>query len=281
MSLAEKAILANVHIAQWTGRRLDKQATETVETRHSTERGAGNYTKKLLPHAKELAEVSRLAGALRVFFYEQTLPWYSDGSRILSSRNYVDFAKEFGKRKAEYETAVSVFLHAYPDLKERARLQLGDLFRESEYPSMGYLVNAFKCEVSYMPVPDVADFRVQVSDAEKAAFLDRMREVEQNAMKECWKRLYDVVSRAAHTLSAPDAIFRDSLVNNITDICTLLPKLNVTDDPTLETMRREVERMAAGISPDACRVSPVSRQDAVKKLDDITSKMSAFMGVQS
>ncbi len=158
MSLSNKALLANLSISQWTGRRLDKRATSTVESTHETQKSVGNYTKKLLPNAPELEELQRLAGAMRVFFYDQTLPWYSDGSRILSSKNYLEFTAAFRTKKSEYETAVETFLTAYPRLKELAKSQLGNLFTDSEYPTVGYLKVAFSCEISFMPIPDVQDF---------------------------------------------------------------------------------------------------------------------------
>src|SRR5206468_11429120 len=126
----------------------DKDATDTVETEYRTQGKVGNYTKKLLPGAIELKEVERLAGSLRKFFYEQTLPWYSDGSRILSSKNYIDFTREFAKRKGEFDGAVQTFIQNYPDLRERAKQTLGNLFRETEYPTVAKLQNSFACDIS-------------------------------------------------------------------------------------------------------------------------------------
>ena len=52
-------------------------------------------------------------------------------------------------------------------------------------------------------------------------------------MKEAWQRLYDVVKHASDKLNDPTGIFRDSLVQNINDICGVLPRLNFADDPNL------------------------------------------------
>lgn len=277
--LSNKALLAHLNISQWTGRKLDKRATGTVEVSHATQSKVGNYTKKLLPGAKELENIQRIAGSIRQFFYDQSLPWYSDGARILPAKNYLDFTTAFRTYKTDYDQAVSAFLIEYPTLKEAARLKLGDLFSETEYPSIDYLKTAFSCEVSFMPLPDVADFRVEVLDSEKKSFLDRMKRVETDAMKDCWNRLHEVVSKAAARLSDPKAILRDSLLENVRDICSLLPKLNVTDDTALENMRLKVETIVAGISAGECRDNNNARTNAAQALDDITSKMSAFMGL--
>ena len=280
MSISNKAILVNVKISQWVGRKLDKRATETVAISHSTDGKVGNYTKKLLPGAEELAEITRLAQSIRNFFYEQTLPWCADGSRILASKNYLEFTKAFNLKKDAFDQAVQAFIYEYPRLQAIAYHKLGDLYKEAEYPSIDKLRQSYRCEINFFPIPEVSDFRVQISEEEKLAFQKHMQEVEANATQECWKRLYDTVSKAANKLNAPDAIFRDSLIENITECCTLLSKLNITDDPTLESMRMEIEKLASKINPDTCRESEIARNETAKQLNDITSRMSAFMGAQ-
>lgn len=276
--LANKALLVHLTISQWTGRKLDKKATETVEQTHNTKGKVGNYTKQLLPGAKELENIQRLASSIRAFFYSNTLPWYSDGSRILSAKNYLDFTNEFRTKKSDWDQAVNQFISEYPALREHAKNTLGDLFIDAEYPNPLYLSGAFNCEISFMPIPAVQDFRVDLLDSEKEAFLNRMQEIETTATKDCWNRLFDVVSKAASKLNQPNAVFRDSLIENITEICALLPKLNVTDDPNLEAMRQTVESSIATYSPDQLRQSKFDRDNAARQLDEITSKMSAFMG---
>lgn len=276
--LSNKAMLVYLSISQWTGRKLDKRATGSVETSFQTTGKVGNYTKKLLPGARELEAIGAQASAIRKFFYEMTLPWMSDGSRIISSKAYMDFTAEFRARKASFDATVEAFLAVYPNLRVEAQSKLGDLFNDYDYPTEARLRTAFQCNVSFLPLPEVSDFRTEVSDDEKQAFLASMREVEANATREVWTRLHAVVSKAVEKLSAPDAIFRDSLVANIQDLCALLPKLNVTDDPDLEAARLQVEALANAINPDLCRDNATERQDAAAKLKAISDSMGAFMG---
>jgi hypothetical protein len=279
MSISNKALLVSVSISQWTGRKLDRTATGTVEHTHATGKNVGNYTKRLLPDAAELRAIVNAAGAIRAFYLEQTLPWHVDGSRIISSKNYLDFTTAFRTLKGTFDRAVSDFLTAYPALTETARLELGDLYRADEYPSVKQLSKAFVCDISFAPVPDVTDFRVEILDSEKEAFLQRMHDTEAGTVRECMTRLHDVVSRAAVKLNAPESVFRDSLIDNVHEICALMPKLNVTDNAEVEAMRAQVSAIAGTIDPAKCRTDIGARTDAARALDDITSKMGAFMGV--
>lgn len=276
--LNQKAMLVYLSISQWTGRKLDRRATETVAKTHAASSAAGNYTKKLLPGARELERVNAHAHAMRRFFYEQTLPWFSDGARIISAKNYMEFTREFQKRKSELDAAVSEFLDVYPALQAHAQNALGDLYSPADYPSGVSLARKFTCEIDFMPLPDVGDFRTEISDSEREKFLSRMRDVETRAMRDAWSRLYDVIEKAAEKLKTPDAIFRNSLLDNVTELCSLLPRLNVTDDPQLEAKRLEVESLVAKMSPDVLRDNALERQNAAAKLNEIMNSMGAFMG---
>jgi len=276
--LANKALLIHVHITQWTGRKLDKRATETVTSTHATDSKVGNYTKKLLPGCKELERVNLLAGQIRKYFYQETLPWFSDGARIIKSDSYMQFMSEFAKMKSDYDSAVSDFLGAYPYLQVKARLMLGSLYSTEEYPDVSLLGRKFNCEVQIMPLPDVKDFRVEVGDAEREKFQKAMADVQREAMQDCWSRLFGVVQKAAEQLAKPDYRLRDSLLENVSEICALLPRLNISDDPALEEARRKVEYTIASMNPETLRENSTDRQDAALKLAEITKSMGAFMG---
>jgi hypothetical protein len=279
--LSTKALLVIVSISQWGARKKDKKASQSVETQFSAGKQAGSYNKKLLPGARELEKVSSLAGSIRQYFYDNTLPWLSDGTRILASKNYIDFARGFQAKQAEFSQAVEDLLAVYPALKADAAKTLGNLYEPLDYPDESKIRAAFQCEVSYLPMPQVGDFRVEVSEAEKTKFISKMRDVEAEAVAHCFKQLEGVIRKAVERLSSPDAKFKDSLIDNISELCTVLPKLNVTENVELEAARREVEALVSKISPETCREDATERQSVAQRLKEIQEKMGAYMGQPS
>lgn len=278
-ALSQRALLVNVSLSQWTARKKDLEATETVNQAHKTTNEAGSYTKKLLPGASELQAVSVIGTQIRKYFYDQTLPWMTDGSRIISAKNHMKFATEFRKMKNDFDNAVRDFEAAYPALQAKAKIALGDLYNANEYPAACEIAEKFKCEANYLPLPDVKDFRVEVSEAEKRAFVEKMKQTEAAATRDVWERLHTVVKNAAEKLAKPDAIFRDSLLENVREMTELLPALNVSEDAKLEAARRDVEKLLSGMgSADSIRNDKAKRQNAAKALKDVTDKMGAFMG---
>jgi hypothetical protein len=64
-------------------------------------------------------------------------------------------------------------------------------------------------------------------------------------------------------------VFRDSLVTNAVELCGLLTKLNVTNDPKLEYARKTLEQTIAGVDADRLREDDIKREDVKAKVDDI------------
>lgn len=277
-NLSTKALIVVMKISQWTGRKFDKRGNKAVEQSHGTTGHVGNFNKMLLPNAKEIGEVERKASALRAFIYANTLPWYNDGARIISSKSYMEFTKEFSARKSDFEAAVSLFLQNYDVLRVNAQNSLGNLFNASDYPSRTELAAKFSCDVAFFPVPTVNDFRVEVCDEEKERFVKAIQETETAAKLDCFRRIQEVVTSATDKLKKPDAIYRDSLFDNIKELCAILPRLNVTDDTRLEQVRVEIESAINATSADQCRADKQKREATANKLDSIMSNMSAFMG---
>jgi len=97
-------------------------------------------------------------------------------------------------------------------------------------------------------------------------------------MNDCWHRLYKHVEHITEKLSDPKNIFRDSMLDNARETCDLLTRLNITEDPNLESMRQAVERKLLDHHPDTLRNDFDVRQDTAAEARKIMDAMSVFMG---
>lgn len=277
MSLSQKALLISLNVSQWTGRRLDRTATHTVETSHATDGHVGNYHKRLLPGCDALTAIQKHVGLIRTFYYAETLPWLADGSRILASQNYLLFTERLKPLIDQFDALVAQLIAEYPVEVQRAQNRLGTLFNPSEYPSPAMLRTYFAISTTFFPVPDASDFRVQILDSERATFESRMADAERAALTDCYARLQDVIAKAIARLSSPDAIFRDSLIENIREVCDVLPRLDFSNDPKLADFRARTESAISGLTADTLRNSETQRTKAAQNLAQIMSGMGALM----
>jgi len=284
MKLSDKALLVQLGVSQWTARKYDKRATEQVALQNNSALGAGRYNKSLLPMNDYLDNVHKKTTAIRAKYYANTLPWGIEGTMLLPSANYLSFMTEFRKEKADWQQLVDVFFNEYSRLKLDAQRFLGNLYNEADYPPLHEIQRKFKMDLAVFPVPS-NDFRVEISDSELERIQSdveaRVQDAAQNAMSEAWQRLYDKVKHMHEKLADPKAIFRDTLVENTREICSVLSRLNFADDPNLEQMRQQVEQSLVNNHPDSLRNDPVLRRNKADEAKDIMSKMGAFMGASS
>ena len=282
MSLDTKAVLVQLNISQWTARKYDKRVTQEVSDKHNTVGDVGRYNKALLPDNDLLKRIQKKATAIRTEYYANTLGWgVTDGIQLLPSANYMDFMEQFREHRAEWQELVDEFISQYMQLKDNAERTLGDMYNESDYPEEHELRSKFAMDMTVLPVPS-DDFRVEIGSDEMERIADEVRsQVEgayQSSIKEIWQRLYDKVETMNAKLSDPKAVFRDTLTENLSDVCDLLTRMNINNDPDLESIRQQVDSELARNHPDALRNDPIKRREVADKSKDIMSKMNVFMG---
>ena len=280
MNLSDRALLVQLSISQWTARKYDKRVTQQALTMNYASSDAGRFNKSLLPANDYLDMVHAKSAAIRQDFYTNTLPWGMEGTQLLPSANYLNFMTKFRTAKAEWESVVSDFVHHYAPLKLQAKRALGNMYMDSDYPDERDIRNKFKIDMAVFPVPST-DFRTELSSDELTRLQDdvssRLKQAQAVATRDVWERLFERVEHIAKQLGNPKGRIYDSLIDHAKELCELLPRLNLNDDPNLEAMRQEVEAKLASHHPDALRANQTLRQDTAEQAQDIMNKMRAFM----
>jgi hypothetical protein len=277
-----KALLVSLRISTWSARKLDREVTRTTNQQHEADRDAGRYNKLLIPKAQSYKDLISVSQAARISHYFQTLAWNDEGYRLLPSKNYFDYNESIRKHRTEFEEALDTFLREYPLLIEAAKGTLGTMFRASDYPTVNQIARKFDFRVDFSPLPARGDFRLDLPSDQ----LDKIEEETQNrinsaiddAVKSAWERMSETVGRVKERLVDPENIFRDSLIGNVRELCDIMTRLNVTDNPDLEAMRRKVEMEISRLDPQSLRDDKNLRADTARKADEILKAMSPFMG---
>ncbi len=279
-NLTDRAMLINLTITTWNAHRYDKRASTDVETSHGSAKGMGRYNKRLVGESEAGLKLTVIVGEARQFHYMYTLPWSTEGPRILPSAAFVTYAEHMRGFKQEFDQAAKEFCADYDRLKSQAQTLLGSLYNEDDYPSA--IADKFLFRWTVLPLPDAGDFRVHLADDEVALIKSQITEdveaASAGAMREVWQRLYEAVSKMAERLAIPDAVFRNSLVENLSDLCKLLPLLNLTHDPRLDALRLEVQNQLVYHDPAALRDNQTYRSATAQAAQDIQRRMAGYMG---
>lgn len=279
--IATSAMLAELQISVWTGRKLDRKVSEEVDAAKRTKVRGGNYHKHLLAGSQSLEAVSKYAANVRYWHSRQTLPWSDSGLRLVTMENFMDgYKRQLDEHEENFNRLVNNFLAEYPTLISSAAFQLGELFDRNEYPAVETISSKFRFAYSFSPVPTAGDFRVDIEEQAKAELVAMYEKQFQQrldgAMSDAWHRLHECLLHLSDRLSdAQDGerkLFHNTLLSNASELVGLLTKLNVTQDPQLEQARRELAGVLLNTDVDVIKEADQVRQGVKAKVDAIISK---------
>ena len=282
-NVSARAMLVSLQISTWSARKFDRRVSDEVNTDHAADKDASRVNKHLLAGAAAHADLLKRAGAARATHYGQTLPWADDGWRLLPTANYMAYTEAMRKERSTFNLALDSFLDEYPALREQARLKLGTLYREEDFPTTSDVSGRFSWAIEFSPVPSGSDIRVDLP-ADQIAVIeqsvtDRVEQAAKAAMQDAWARLREAVARIQKA-SGPDGIVRGNLIEHAQAIVDVLGRLNVGEDADLEAMRQRVATELTSIAPEDLRKDERLRADTAKRATDIMSSMSAFYAPQ-
>jgi len=289
-SIASSAVLIDLSISTWTGRKLDKRASQEVVNQNNAAKGVANVSKKLLGDCAELDAVQKFAANARNIHYAMTTPWSDLGLRLCTTRAYLGnetragYEKEMSALQQEFFRLTDNFLQAYDWEIQNAQLKLGSLFNADEYPTAETLRNKFRFRFAAMPVPEAGDWRLDVGNEAAEALRGQYEKFYSDqlktAMGDVWQRTYEAISKMSERLDYGDdtnkKIFRDSLVSNVKDMVVMLNDFNVTSDPTMTKAAADLEQALEGVTPEALREDAYLRSQTKQQMDAVRKTIDSL-----
>ena len=283
-SISSSAMLVELSISTWTGRKLDKRASQDVTSTNNAVTGVANVHKKLLGDCAELDIIQKFVGNVRNIHYAMTMPWSDTGIRLLPTKQYFKYHQTMTDFVTSHKELISKFLNAYASRVSDAQDKLGDLFRRMDYPSPAQIASKFNFNISYIPLPEGGDFRVDIGNEQKSvlqkSYTDYYSSQLANAMNDVWTRLHKVLKNMSERLDYADTdtkkVFRDTLVSNVVDIVELLSVCNVTKDSRMESMRVKLDNALRGITADALRDDEFLRAETKQAVDDAIKSLPSL-----
>ena len=260
MDLNRDAMLVNLHIQQWSGRRYDRKASNQVAIDHDALTTAGRYNKLLLPAAAFGPLISTVS-ATRSAHYANTLPWDDEGSRLLTVANYDNYTARIDRLIEQMVIQRNAFCEEYVHNMQRARFELGRLFNESDYPDTDTVRRKFGISYKIKPIPASSHFIAALNEEDNHRIRrDIERQLESqlhDAMGDLYRRLGDAVERVrdrlGHDNDGKPNVFRDSLIGNIRDLVETVPRLNIFGDDRLAALCQEVKDRIGDVDPALLR----------------------------
>lgn len=285
-TIASGAVLIDLSISVWTGRKLDKRASEDVTNSNHATKGVANVTKKLLGNCEELNAVQKFAANARNIHYAMTTPWSDLGMRATTTAMYVNkYESEMSHLQNEFYRLVDNFLDAYSWEVQDAQLKLGNLFNPDEYPTRESLADKFRFRYTAMPMPTAGDWRIdmnnETADVLRNGYAKYFNEQLTKAMGDVWERVHASLTKMSERLDygvdpATRKIFRDTLVENVREMVDLMEHCNIANDPTMNRIQQQLKLTLNGVTPDALRADAYLRAETKKQVDEVIKNLPSL-----
>jgi hypothetical protein len=281
MSISSSALLVELNISVWPASKLDREVTDKVNTDASAVRGASQTKKNLFAGTSLRKDISDFAARVRLYHNKHTLPWADKGERMLPTALFMDYKQTMNGFEQTFNMMCTNFFVEYPRLVADAPNNLGSMYKAEDYPEIEEVRLKFGFRRAVKPIPESGDFRLDIpahdlaemkNDYEKQ-YSDRLAE----AMREPWERLHKMLVGMSEKLTDVEGDdskkrYHDTLISNPIELCGLLTKLNVTNDPKLEEARRQLELTMLGADIESIKEDADSRSALKSKVDAILGK---------
>lgn len=267
-------MLVELSISSWTGRKKDKAASADVTIQNSARSGVASVNKKLLGDCAELVAVQKFAANVRTSHYAMTMPWSDSGMRLLPTTMYFKYHEQISALQAEFDRLVEQFLDAYDWEVVQAQAKLGTLFHRDEYPTVDSLRDKFGFRLSYIPLPDAGDWRVDIENDAQNALREQYsvfygKQVE-GAMRDIWERLHTHLVRFVSQLNVDEEGKKGkiyaSTMENVLQLTDLLEATNYTGDPSLTLAQNRIRAALDGVDKDDLVRNDGFREDTKKAM---------------
>jgi hypothetical protein len=246
----------------------------------------GRVVKNLLAGADgKLKECKSAFSAVRSLHYQLTLPWVADphaqrqtGARLLPNLLFEKYLTAMSAQKRHAQAALDAFIADYPDAVLRAKANLGTL-ADADYPDAEQVRAAFRVAFDFEPIPSNTSFRglpdhmlEKLSDGLRRK-QDRMIQTAQTSM---WEEVRARVQNIAARLDDPKTTFRNTTVEHVRDLITLLPGWNIVADPRAAEIVGDIKAMLDGLEVKDLRNDPLLRKAAAAQGQGIIAKLNGY-----
>jgi hypothetical protein len=254
-----KGCLIQMSVSKWGGiKAIDKSKLSNMVDQ--AESDWVTATKKLVD-PESLKPICKVNNAARNWLTTISLPFPITGMVFVPKELINTVDEKMNGFKNEFNRAVQNFILDYTDLRGTARIYLGNLFNEIDYPvDIGKKFN-FNWRFIVLDVPN-GETRLlapEVYAREKEKFIQTMEEARSmaiEALREEFAQMVErITDRFAQTGDDKPKVFKNTTVESFYDYFQTFKDRNIFQDHELTTLVNRAQAILNGSSVDQIRSS--------------------------
>jgi hypothetical protein len=283
--LNHRAMLASLTRRIWQAATVDRDIAEQAENETGAVHGSLKVIKELVP-STSLKKIKRVADIGYIEHCNMTVPGFIRGQNLLCTAAHERYTKVQAQVRDAFDEAVLEFTKEYPKIVAGAPKRLKRAFKESDFPSPAAIPSYFEYKIQFFPVPTVDDWRVEGLadgdmeqlriDAEasiKSMYNDATRQVFYRARVVLEK----IANQAKDYVGGPGAsLLRDATIENLKEVSELVSMMNISEDPLLYQIGKEMTDHFANIEGPELRKSAQMRKDVASAAASIMKRIAVL-----
>lgn len=291
-ALRGAGMLADLSISTWGGTKSDSALLDDVKRQHGAVGEVGKVLKNLLAGHDDKLKAARSAyNSIRQRHYDMTLPWVSDphavrqsGPRLLTYPLFDPYMKEMSRLRRAAIDAKQAFVDGYPTDAAEAQRNLGTMASAIEYPTQDEVDKCFRLHFDVEPIPETASFRglpdMALDGLRKNLEKKQARQIA-DATKAAWAETRARVEHLVQRLTTKDAegkgaVFKETTVENVRELLTLLPGWNITGNPQVAEVVKDLNTVLDGVNAGNLRKDEGLRHTTAAQAQKVVDKLAGW-----
>lgn len=242
-----------------------------------------NASKKLIDTQYEpYKAVTKAVGMARTYWNTMSIDYPISGIRLIRKSLVSTFDEQMKRFNNELQTALIGLEQWYGAMREEARIRLGDLFNEADYPAS--IRHTFSLEWDFPSVepPDyLKTLNPELWEKEQkrvqAMFDEAISLAEQKFAVELQELVSHMVERLSGESDGKPKTFRDSAVKNMNEFFERFKTMNVTSNKQLEDLVADAQRLMEGVDPNKLRKDLAMRQTVAGDLTKVQEMLDSMI----
>ncbi len=286
-TLESKAMVVKLSTSMWTATATAPDLETFVTSNHDAADGTAKVRKQLIGKDDLKALKASIDGA-RLLHKSLTLAWSDNGDRLLPVDQLENYKTALQVCIEEVERQRADFVGRYEALVEKARVELGQMFSEDDYPDTDEIAEKIGLQYEILPVPSASHFIADVGTEEADRIKRDIERRTQAKLDAAMVGLYERVETAMRKLVArlgtdddgnPKPVHKSTL-EALKTIAGSIPALNLTEDTKMDEIAERLNRAIGTVDIGDLRCKSKKRskvEETMKRRDDIHKDLEATL----
>lgn len=248
-------------------------------------------TNKSIIDCPELDAIRRVVREFKDWLYFQELPssLLRGGMRLIPLANVTKVEDKFAETRTNFKGALKAFIVAYPQRKAEAKLRLGNLYRESEYPTAREIRNAYRLTkrwVSFDPPAALRQLDEETWKANSNQLAAQMAEAGQECRDILRARMVEYTQWLVERLTMEPGetkrkAIAESKIQDFREFLNSFESLNLMADAEMSAFVAQARNAVDGLDVKALRTDDAARNQIRDLFAGIQEKTDGWVTEQS